>query len=245
MLNNDYLVNKLDELLKKSGISARELARRAGIHEVSMYRILNGQRKLNNIDTLYKISKALGVDLNYFFSDSDIASTDKSDLENLNVEVFYGDKKDLDKKYPDSIKIPLMKSSAAATPAIIEISSDDIDGWVSISAENIPKNISERCFAFRVQGNSMEPMLRKNDLVAVLPYTEPPSMDNIIHSNVYLVKLPDGFGSYGLSLKHINVVDDEVIELVSDNKEYANKIIYLQDDGFQVMGRIIWMWREM
>jgi len=91
----------------------------------------------------------------------------------------------------------------------------------------------------------MEPMLRENDLVAVLPYSEPPFMDNIIPSNVYLVKIPDGFGGYGLSLKHINVIDEGTIELVSDNKKFENKLIYLQDDGFQVMGRVIWMWREL
>lgn len=244
MINNDKLIDKLKKLIKESGVSARKLADIAGIHEVSMYRILNGQRKLNNLDTLYKLSKALGVDLNYFFTNSDIAE-ENSDNENLNVHIFYGDKKEADKKYPDAVKIPLMRSKAAATPAIIEISSDEIDGWVSISAENIPKNISERCFAFRVQGKSMEPMLRENDLVAVLPYSEPPSMDNIIPSNVYLVKIPDGFGGYGLSLKHINVIDEEVIELVSDNKKFENKLIYLQDDGFQVMGRVIWMWREL
>jgi len=243
MINNDKLIDKLKKLIKESGMSARKLADIAGIHEVSMYRILNGQRKLNNLDTLYKLSKALGVDLNYFFTSSDI-SEENSDNENINVHIFYGDKKEADKKYPSAVKIPLMKSKAAATPAIIEISSDEIDGWVSISAENIPKNISERCFAFRVQGKSMEPMLRENDLVAVLPYSEPPSMDKIIPSNVYLVKIPDGFGGYGLSLKHINVIDEETIELVSDNKKFENKIIYLQDNGFQVMGRVIWMWRE-
>lgn len=244
MINNDKLIDRLKKLIKESGLSARKLADIAGIHEVSMYRILNGQRKLNNLDTIYKLSKALGVDLNYFFTNSDI-SEENSDNENLNVHIFYGDKKEADIKYPAAVKIPLMRSKAAATPAIIEISSDEIDGWVSISAENIPKNISERCFAFRVQGKSMEPMLRENDLVAVLPYSEPPSMDNIIPSNVYLVKIPDGFGGYGLSLKHINVIDEEVIELVSDNKKFENKLIYLQDDGFQVMGRVIWMWREM
>jgi len=244
MINNDKLIDRLKKLIKESGLSARKLADIAGIHEVSMYRILNGQRKLNNLDTIYKLSKALGVDLNYFFTNSDISEED-SDNENLNVHIFYGDKKEADKKYPAGVKIPLMRSKAAATPAIIEISSDEIDGWVSISAENIPKNISERCFAFRVQGKSMEPMLRENDLVAVLPYSEPASMDNIIPSNVYLVKIPDGFGDYGLSLKHINVIDEEVIELVSDNKKFENKLIYLQDDGFQVMGRVIWMWREL
>lgn len=176
MINNDKLINRLKKIIEESGMPARKLAEKAGIHEVSMYHILNGQRKLNNLDTLYKLSKALGVDLNYFFTNSDV-SKENSDNENLNVHIFYGDKMEADKKYPAAVKIPLMRSKAAATPAIIEISSDEIDGWVSISAENIPKNISERCFAFRVQGKSMEPMLRENDLAAVLPYSEPPSMD--------------------------------------------------------------------
>ena len=99
------------KLINESRLSARKLADIAGIHEVSRYRILNGQRKLNNLDTLYKLSKALGVNLNYFFTNSDISEED-SDNENLNVHIFYGNKKEADKKYPATVKIPLMRSKA-------------------------------------------------------------------------------------------------------------------------------------
>jgi len=247
MIKYDNLQNKLQIAIKNSELSITEVAEKAGIHQVSLSRILHGHRKLNNLDTLYKLSKVLGVNLNYFFSDSDVSSEDpESFAKNMDIDIFYGDKEELDKTCPDHIKIPLIRSKAAATPAIIEISSDEIDGWVCISAENVPKNISERCFAFRVKGDSMEPMLRENDLVAVLPYTEPPSMDTIIPSNVYLVKIADGFGGFGLTLKHVYQVDERTVELVSDNKKYPNKRIdIVEPDSFQIMGRVIWMWREM
>jgi len=247
MIKYDNLQYKLKEAMEKAGLNVSKLAEKAGIHQVSLSRILNGHRKLNNLDTLYKLSKALGVSLDYFFSSSDISSeSPESFAKDMGIDIFYGDKKEVDKTYPNHIKIPLVRSKAAATPSIIEISSDEVDGWVCISAENVPKNISERCFAFRVKGNSMEPMLRENDLVAVLPYSEPPALDTIIPSNVYLVKISDGFGGYGLTLKHVHQVDDRRIELVSDNKEYSNKEIDITEpDNFQIMGRVIWMWREM
>ncbi|MEC9493039.1 XRE family transcriptional regulator [Flexistipes sp.] len=246
MIKYDNLQDKLKKAMKKAGLSVSKLAEKAGIHQVSLSRILNGHRKLNNLDTLYKLSKALGVSLDYFFTNSDIAENPETFAEDMGIDIFYGDKKELNDKYPDHIKIPLVRSKAAATPAIIEISSDEVDGWVCISAENVPKNISERCFAFRVKGDSMEPMLRENDLVAVLPYSEPPALDTIIPSNVYLVKISDGFGGYGLTLKHIHQIDDRTVELVSDNKKYPNKEIDISEpDNFQIMGRVIWMWREM
>ncbi len=247
MIEYDKLQTKLREAINKTGLTVSEVAEKAGIYQVSLSRILNGHRKLNNLDTLYKLSKALGVNLDYFFSNSDISSENPENFaKDVGIDIFYGDKDELDKTYPDYIKIPLVRSKAAATPSIIEISSDEVDGWVCISAENVPKNISERCFAFRVKGDSMEPMLKENDLVAVLPYNEPPAMDTIIPSNVYLVKIADGFGGFGLTLKHVYQVDERTIELVSDNKKYPNKKIDITEpDNFQIMGRVIWMWREM
>lgn len=247
MLKYDNMQNKLHVAIINSGLSITEVAEKAGIHQVSLLRILNGYRKLNNLDMLYKLSKVLGVDLAYFFTNSSVSSEDsESFAKDMGVEIFYGDKEELNKTYPNHIKIPLVRSKAAATPSIIEISSDELDGWVCINAENVPKNISERCFAFRVKGDSMEPMLRENDLVAVLPYSMPLSLDAIIPSNIYLIKIADGFGGYGLTLKHVQVVDKRTIELVSENKKYPNKRIDISEqDSFHIMGRVIWMWREM
>ena len=244
MLNNNYLVNKLKDVIEKSGLTSRDLANKAGIHEVSLYRILNGQRKLNNLDTLLKLSKALEVDLNVFFEKEYDTNKRNLKVDNVNVEVFYGDKNKPNNRHLDSITIPLMRSKVAATPSILEISTDHVEGWVTISTENIPKNISEKCFAFRVQGDSMEPMLQENDLVAIMPYSSPLSLDTIVQSNVYLVKFHDGYGGYGLSLKHINVINNEIIELVSDNKKYKSKTIHLDKDYFQIVGKVVWMWRE-
>ena len=244
MVNYNYLVNKLKDAIEKSGLTSRNLANKAGIHEVSLYRILNGQRKLNNLDTLLKLSKALEVDLDVFFEKESTNNKENFKVDNINVEVVYGDRNKPDNRYLDSITIPLMRSKVAATPSILEISTDHIEGWVTISTKNIPKNVSEKCFAFRVQGYSMEPMLQENDLVAIMPYSSPPSLGAIIPSNVYLVKFHDGYGGYGLSLKHINVINNEIIELVSDNKKYKSKTIHLDKDYFQIVGKVVWMWRE-
>lgn len=246
MLKHDNIQVKLKTAIENSGLDVFELAQRTGIQQVALTKILNDHRNLNNLDILYKISKTLGVSFDYFFTNSDVAENPESFVEDKYIDIFYGDKKELDEKYPSHIKIPLLRSKAAATPTILEISSDEIDGWVCISAENVPKNISERCFAFRVKGDSMEPMLRENDMVAVLPYSEPPALDTIIPSNVYLVKISDDFGGYGLALKHVRQVDDRTVELVSSNKGYANKKIDITEpDSLQIMGRLIWMWREM
>lgn len=241
MINNDTLIKRLKDVINESGLSVRKIAKLSGMHEVSLYRFLNGQRKLNSIDVIYKISKTLGVDMGIFFKDFNTYE----DNFIPNVSIIYGDKEHIGSEYDSYIKLPLMESKVGAYPGIIEISDDSIDGWVCIDAKNLPKNISERCYAFRVAGDSMEPYLCDNDLVAILPYSEPPALNTIIKSNVYLVKIPDGFGSYGLSIKHIHVIDEHNIELVSDNKKYPPMKINLEDENFRIMGRVVWMWREM
>jgi phage repressor protein C with HTH and peptisase S24 domain len=91
----------------------------------------------------------------------------------------------------------------------------------------------------------MEPFLCEGDLVAILPYDESPTLDEIKHTNIYLAKIPDGFGGYGLSIKHISVIDNYKIDLVSENKKYDNLRIDLsKTPDFKILGRVIWMWRE-
>ena len=246
MTINDDLIKKLKNAMESKNMSVLELASKADIHRVSLSRILNGSRNLSNIDILLKLSKALGVDLNYFFNSADIKDEIEFHPENSPFEIFYGNKDDVDISYPDSVKIPLYRTKVAATPAIIEISSDEIDGWICIESQYVPKNISERCFAFRVKGDSMTPMLQENDLVAVLTYNEPPDIKLLKHSNIFLVKITDDFGGYGLTLKHIHLVDDRTVALVSDNKKYPDKYIDITNpNNFQVMDRVVWMWREM
>jgi transcriptional regulator with XRE-family HTH domain len=241
MFNLDILTKRLKTAIEESGLSVRKIAKKAGIHEVSLYRYLNGERKLNNIDIIYKISKALETNMNTFFKDFN--AYEENSLSD--VCVIYGDEEYINNKYNSYIKLPLMECKVGAYPGIIEIADDKVDGWVCIDAKNLPKNISERCYAFRVKGDSMQPYLCDNDLVAILPYPKQPSLETIIKTNVYLVKIPDGFGSYGLSIKHIHVVDDKTVELVSDNKQYPPLTINLEDTDFRIMGRVVWMWREM
>ncbi|KAA0259520.1 LexA family transcriptional regulator [Deferribacter autotrophicus] len=247
MLTNKEIVNKLRVAIKNSSKPAKKIAELAGISEVTLYRILNGQRNLNNLDTLQKLAKALNLPLGYFFGEADMQNKALNDFDNIpDIRILYGDLESLKElDLSGYLKIPLMRSKAAATPYVIEISNDDIDGWVCISTDKIPKNISEKCFAFRVKGDSMEPMLQENDLVAILPYSSQPDLFSLKYSNVYLVRMPDGNGEYGLTLKHIKVIDRNTVVLVSDNKNYEPVTINLRETpGFKVVGRVVWMWRE-
>lgn len=58
--------NKLDELLKERGITVTELARKIDVAPTTIYSIIQRNNKKVDIDVLIKISKALGVNTEYF-----------------------------------------------------------------------------------------------------------------------------------------------------------------------------------
>jgi len=70
MTNQDFDLEKLKSLIKESGLSKKEIVRRAGIDYASLWRILKGQRKLSST-TLKKLAPVFGVSVAYFFNSQD------------------------------------------------------------------------------------------------------------------------------------------------------------------------------
>lgn len=241
MVNNSEIVNRIKSLLEKHDMTAKRLAELAGITSVSIYRILNEHTRLTNLTTIQKIAAALNVPIEALVGENATPPTAPNDII-ADIQVIYDD--DNAEEMDGYIRIPLMAAKAAATPAVLEISNEDRDGWVYMNSKRLPKNISEKCYAFRVRGDSMEPMLQENDLVAILPYDFQPDKSELKHSNVYLVRIQDDEGCFGLTLKHVNIINTHAV-LTSDNPKYPPRNVDLEEQtGFRIVGRVVWMWRE-
>ena len=65
-------MNKIQQLRKERRMSQAELARKAGISEISIRKYENGDRK-PKIETLQRIANALDVDLDLFLTSSHIS----------------------------------------------------------------------------------------------------------------------------------------------------------------------------
>lgn len=241
MINNSEIIQRIKTLIEQKNMTAKKLAELAQISSVSIYRILNEHTRLTNLTTIQKIAAALEVPVETLIKDENTNSTSENVMADIQVVYDYEPDDNMD----GYIKIPLMSTKAAATPAVLDISNEDREGWVYMNSKRLPKNITEKCYAFRVRGDSMEPMLQENDLVAIQPYDFPPDTTELRHSNVYLVRIQDDEGCYGLTLKHVNYINENNAVLTSDNSKYPPRNINLEDTpGFRIVGRVVWMWRE-
>lgn len=240
--------NKLRKILKERGYSQVAFAEMVGVEYKTLNNYITGRRE-PDLATLKRIANVLKVPVGYFFDEIDINNIKGLDikLEKIpEVKLHFGNREDIpeDIRVQDYEFIPLMESKAAATPGVLEIATDIIEGWACIHTSRLPKNNGD-LFAFKVTGDSMLPELRANDIVAVQRYSIPPDPVRITLNNIYLVRLPDGVNDYGLSLKRVQVADDRHIILVSDNPKFRPHLIDLERDvGFAIVGKVVWMWRE-
>ncbi|MBI5639715.1 MAG: helix-turn-helix domain-containing protein, partial [Nitrospirae bacterium] len=144
------------------GLSARELAKTAGITGEHIRYIESGQRKTPSFDIVMKILKALHVDLQEFLQETGYLP--------VNVE-------------PASLKkmrqIPIISwVTAGKWDAVSDnFQPGDADEWTESDVKG--KNV----FALRIKGDSMEPEFREGDVVIVNPHVEAKPGDYVIVKN--------------------------------------------------------------
>ena len=88
--------------------------------------------------------------------------------------------------------------------------------------------------ALHIEGDSMEPTIRKGSYVGVVPME-----GKIIEGNIYLVDLPH----LGRVVKRIRMRSDGRLEMYSDNPKFEPHP--LPDDGYEhiIVGRVVWIWQ--
>lgn len=137
---------KLKELRENRGLSQYAFAKEMGIAQSTVGSWENGARK-PNVDTTKKIAKYFNVPVSVLLDEDDTTATNN------------------DNRTP-GIKIPVYGDVAAGIPilAIENYDSDDPDDWEEIS-EQMARNGEH--IALRIKGDSMEPRMRKGDVVIV------------------------------------------------------------------------------
>jgi len=154
----EYIKEKREQL----GLSAREVARKAGVTGEHIRYIESGQRKTPSFDVIMKILKALGVDLQEFLQATGFLS--------VNIE-------------PAPLgrmrNIPVLSWIMAGRWQEIRdsLQPTDANDWIESDVKG--KNV----FALRVKGDSMEPEFREGDVVIVNPDIEALPGDYVIVQN--------------------------------------------------------------
>ena len=85
-----------------------------------------------------------------------------------------------------------------------------------------------------VEGDSMEPTIKRGAVVGVLPYD-----GSISEGGIYLVQRPP----FGRTIKRVRMGDNNLIELHSDNPSY--KPVMIDPEGYEgiIVGRVVWIWQ--
>lgn len=213
------------------------LEKETGISSSSISHYANGLRE-PDIEKIKILAKALAVPAGYFFEEVDI-NEEQNPYVPVEAVVHWGVAPPEATNPQNFTFIPIFESRAAATPAIVEISRDVVDGWLCIPKTN---STESTWHAFKVQGDSMAPYLLENDLVIVQPYTIPP--DYLHPDKIYLVQMIDDNGNTGLMLKKA-IIKDHYLFLTSYNSEYQPLIVDLQSINYNpIKGVLRRIWRE-
>jgi transcriptional regulator with XRE-family HTH domain len=243
-MDNDKMVERLKEIIRVRGITQTVLAETADISFVTLSRLLNKKLKLNSVETLHKLAKALNVPVGYFFGETEmgVQSFDLPDAASIPEPVIHwGASPPELKKSQDFVFIPVFETRAAATPAIVEISHENIEGWTCIQSSRF-RRAASGFHAFRVRGDSMMPFINENDVVVVQPYDFSP--DYLQHDKIYLIHAVDDNGNAGLMLKKVYMHEQNLV-LISLNSEYSPLFIDLRKLNHNpVKGILRWVWRE-
>lgn len=139
--------DKILKAIKKTGLSYNELSKLTGIPKSALQRYATGETEKIPVDRIEAIAKAVGISSQYItgWADSDAAPSNIIPIDNMSF-----------------IKIPVVGKAAAGIQCFADM---DISGYDYVLSEDINNN--ETYVFLKVQGDSMYPDIKENDLVLV------------------------------------------------------------------------------
>lgn len=219
--HHNIIGQRLKAEMKKSGISAAELARRSGVLTSFIYDIISGKSSNPSIIKLARVADSLGLNLPYLVS---------SELE-------YG--KSTGKTEEQYISVPYIKISSSKNTKQGVISFKEEGEPYRFNASWLRESFNVDAGSLRmlaINGDSMEPIICHNDIVMINTSQQTPSPPGIFI-------LYDGAGLFAKRLEYVYSNKSEHIRIISDNPRYS---IYERPSAeLSVVGRVVWFSREI
>lgn len=141
---------RLKQLRAEAGLSQSDMGKIIKISKSSVNMYERGERE-PGLDTLEAIADHFNVDMDYLLGKTETRR--KYDFSSLTL-------------HESAVRIPVYGKVAAGIPiaAVTDFSSEDPDDWEEIPAQMAR---SGEYIALRIDGDSMEPRIRKGDVVIV------------------------------------------------------------------------------
>ena len=190
-------INKIQEIVRKSGIPKKKIAEQCGFTRVTLDNILSGEDvKVSNVETLANV---LGINASVFFDDV------YNKVDTGGNHIFVNDRK------KDLSVVPLYDVDARAGLQTLFL-----EGGQSIGNISIP-NMPAADGALHVTGDSMFPVIQPGDIIA---YRVLHDLMSVTYGEIYILQMEHD-GDIQVVLKIVKRSEkDGYVNLVSYNKEH-------------------------
>lgn len=190
-------INKIQEIVRKSGIPKKKIAEQCGFTRVTLDNILSGEDvKVSNVETLANV---LGINASVFFDDV------HNKVDTGGNHIFVNDRK------KDLSVVPLYDVDARAGLQTLFL-----EGGQSIGNISIP-NMPAADGALHVTGDSMFPVIQPGDIIA---YRVLHDLMSVTYGEIYILQMEHD-GDIQVVLKIVKRSGkDGYVKLVSYNKEH-------------------------
>lgn len=213
MLTHEQIWRAIDRLATTFGYSPSGLAKQSGLDPTSFNKSKrhgpDGKPRWPSTESISRVLTATGATMSDFVS-----------------LVYDLDDNNISKK----LSIPLIGFAQAGAKGFFdEEGYPEGDSWDEIAFPEFNAKQSEGYYALEINGNSMEPLYRKGDILVVSPKSKIRNGDRII------VKTKGG----EVMAKELVKQNASRIEIRSLNPDHEDRKIPMQDIAW--MGRILWV----
>lgn len=214
------ILAKIKDLVKNKGVKPAEISRMLG-HK--------GRSAVSN--WLAGASTAVHCEFSEMLRYMDLLDLDPKDFLPSKVPAIkrIGPNAPLEKIEGENLPpIPVLGHTGAGNA--VELFSQEPEFWLPV----LPQYFRTGVIGLVVDGDSMEPTIKKGAFVGVVPYD-----GSINEGGVYLIDRPP----FGRIIKRIKMGTDNNLLLISDNPDYPP--IHVSEEGYEkiIVGRVIWIWQ--
>ncbi|MCP9613039.1 XRE family transcriptional regulator [Coprobacter tertius] len=201
-MNNEVIIQRIKDLIRELGVSQNEFADRIKTDRSNFSKHMNGKLPIGNV-LINKILVSLDVSKDWLLEG--VGNMFQSSFSENNVVTVSG--KAIGELQQRGAPVYDIDVTAGPTGRELAFSRDSLIGSIDIPL------ISNRTKVVNVSGNSMEPVICNNDLIAIREIT---NFDLIFWGQIYVVILDD-YRMVKYLRRHENT---DMIILRSENKEY-------------------------
>ena len=213
MLTHEQIWQAIDRLASTFGYSASGLAKQAGLDSTSFNKSKrhapDGKPRWPSTESISRILAATGATMTDFVS---LVEDDES------------------QKRDSTLSIPVIGfAQAGAQGYFDEEGYPEGDSWDEVRFPDYNAAGGDGNYALEVNGDSMEPLYRKGDIIVISPKKRIRKGDRIV------LKTVDG----EVMAKELVRQNETLVEIRSLNKSHENREINIRDIAW--MGRVVWV----